>query len=130
MAELRFLKEIFTKKMLNTLNLILQSAMSSINLNTLSTLLQIQLWYSIIILYPIGVLIFGGVFMKKAYIDPVKCDRSPACPARRICPAKAISQESKGFFFAGPAVVDESKCTGCGKCVNFCPGQAITMKKN
>lgn len=66
--------------------------------------------------------------MKKAYIDPHTCDRSPFCPAKRICPVEAITQEKQGMFGAGPAKVDPDKCIGCGKCLNHCPGKAITMK--
>ncbi|AZR72460.1 4Fe-4S ferredoxin [Anoxybacter fermentans] len=66
--------------------------------------------------------------MKKAYIDPKKCDRSPFCPAKRVCPVQAITQEKNSIFSTGPAKVDPEKCIGCGKCLNFCPGQAITMR--
>ncbi len=66
--------------------------------------------------------------MKKAYVDPNICDRSPMCPAKRICPIGAITQESKGFFSTGPAIVDEEKCIGCGKCIQVCPRRAIVMK--
>ncbi|CDF58267.1 4Fe-4S binding protein [Thermobrachium celere] len=66
--------------------------------------------------------------MKKAYVDPQKCDRSPFCPAKRVCPVGAITQERSGFFGGGVSKVDEEKCIGCGKCVNFCPAGAIRMK--
>lgn len=60
---------------------------------------------------------------KKAYIDSETCDKSPFCPAKRICPVKAITQK-----LGKVSIVDEEKCIGCGKCLNFCPGNAITMK--
>lgn len=66
--------------------------------------------------------------MKKAYIDPQKCDRSPMCPARRSCPEKAISQEKLGLFKRGAAVVDPFKCVSCGACLRMCPHNAITLK--
>jgi Fe-S-cluster-containing hydrogenase component 2 len=68
---------------------------------------------------------------KKACIDPSKCDGSPACPAKRACPQKAISQEgTKGLFSflgGGTTKVDAAKCTGCSVCVRFCPHGAIIL---
>lgn len=66
--------------------------------------------------------------MKKAYIDPNKCDRSPFCPVKRACPVQAVSQEKKGFFSMASAVVDKDKCIGCGKCVQVCPRRAVIMR--
>lgn len=66
--------------------------------------------------------------MKKAYIDPTRCDKSPFCPAKRVCPVKAISQDGQGLFGGGISKVDPEKCIGCGKCVNNCPGKAISMQ--
>lgn len=66
--------------------------------------------------------------MKKAYINPNKCDRSPFCPAKRVCPVKAITQEKKGFFKMGPSVVNADVCVGCGKCAEVCPAKAIKIK--
>lgn len=70
--------------------------------------------------------------MKVAYINPKVCDQSPACPARRSCPQKAITQDGKGvwgFMGGGTASVDPEKCTGCGLCVKYCPTGAIKMKE-
>ena len=66
--------------------------------------------------------------MNKAYIDPMKCDKSPMCPARRSCPEKAISQEKLGIFRRGVAVVDPEKCVSCGACLKMCPHGAIALK--
>ncbi|MGM0442055.1 MAG: ATP-binding protein [Elusimicrobiota bacterium] len=62
-----------------------------------------------------------------------RCDKSPACPAKRVCPSGAIVQdgESAGGIMAmlggGTAIVKSKKCTGCGKCVEVCPMGAIKM---
>jgi len=70
---------------------------------------------------------------KKAYIDPAKCDQSPMCPVKRVCPAKAVTQEKKGgvlgFLSGGLATVDNNKCTGCGICLQYCPRKAVSLKE-
>lgn len=65
--------------------------------------------------------------MKKAVIDAKKCDRSPFCPVKRVCPVKAVTQE-KGFFKASTPVISKELCIGCGKCVVICPMKAVKMK--
>ncbi len=66
--------------------------------------------------------------MKKiAYVNPNACDRSPGCPAIKVCPAQAISHKKNGMFSYDASVVDPAKCTGCSKCLNYCPGGAIKM---
>lgn len=64
--------------------------------------------------------------MKKAVIDKNKCDRSPFCPVKRICPVEAVTQNVK-FFRGDTPVVDHDKCIGCGKCVRVCPMKAVKM---
>jgi len=71
---------------------------------------------------------------KVAYIEPSKCDGSPACPAKRFCPQKAIvkvKEKDGGFFHGmfgfGLAQVVEKDCTGCSVCLNYCPMGAISM---
>lgn len=66
--------------------------------------------------------------MKKAYIDPNKCDSSPFCISKRVCPVGAIIQEKKGMFKASKPIVSEEICIGCKKCVSVCPHNAISMK--
>lgn len=68
--------------------------------------------------------------MKTAYINPVSCDRSPGCPAIKVCPSKAISHKKAGMFSYEVSVVDPHSCTGCGKCLNYCPRGAIKMVSN
>lgn len=59
---------------------------------------------------------------QRAVIDPQRCDSSPGCPAKRVCPAQAIEREEDG----DPYFVN-SYCQGCGKCVVYCPQKAIKM---
>lgn len=66
--------------------------------------------------------------MKKATINKNKCDQSPFCPAKRICPVGAITQKKVSFFRGETPIVDHDKCIGCGKCVQVCPHGAIKMK--
>ena len=63
---------------------------------------------------------------KIATINYSSCDGSPACPALRMCPEKAIVKEKSGNFLGrllgfGKAKVISEKCTGCGICINYCP---------
>jgi Fe-S-cluster-containing hydrogenase component 2 len=59
-------------------------------------------------------------------IDPILCDQQPGCPARRVCPARAIYRvESAGR--PGPWAIDPELCTGCGACVRVCPMSAISV---
>jgi len=55
-------------------------------------------------------------------VNSKKCPQNHPCPAVKICHVKAISQV--GF---GLPVIDDSKCTNCGKCVKFCPMKAISL---
>jgi ferredoxin len=56
-------------------------------------------------------------------ISELLCPQNHRCPIIRVCPAQAIIQE--GYRLP---VIDESKCTDCGKCMKFCPTGAV-MKK-
>jgi len=53
-------------------------------------------------------------------INPSACPQNHRCPIIRICPAGAISQNGYGL-----PVIDESKCTECGKCTMYCPTHAV-----
>lgn len=72
--------------------------------------------------------------VRKAEIDQNRCDRSPGCPASRVCPAHAIVSEMQTdqvFSFFGPRPsysVNEDLCTGCGICTHRCPMGAIQMR--
>jgi len=56
-------------------------------------------------------------------VDKKLCPQNHPCPALRICPANALSQEG----YHSP-VVDEEKCLECGKCARFCPMGALQIK--
>ena len=56
----------------------------------------------------------------------VKTDRCPQnhpCPSVKVCPVGALSQHG----FDAPEV-DMNKCIKCGKCVKFCPMQALVLE--
>jgi len=55
-------------------------------------------------------------------IEANRCDNSPFCPARRVCPRGAILPNGMSY------TVDDAKCTGCGVCVRACPMGAISAK--
>ncbi|MBN2794182.1 MAG: 4Fe-4S binding protein [Clostridia bacterium] len=65
--------------------------------------------------------------MKVAVINESKCDRSPFCPVKRICPVGAVTQEG-GFFRSKAPKIDKQKCIGCNKCVRVCPMGAVSMQ--
>lgn len=62
---------------------------------------------------------------KKAVINQNKCDKSPFCPVKRVCPVGAVNQAG---FFGGQITINDEKCIGCGKCISYCPHQAVFMK--
>ena len=64
--------------------------------------------------------------MKIAVIDSGRCDKSPFCPVKRVCPVNAVTQQTS-IFGSGTPVIDEEKCVGCGKCVSVCPMRAVSM---
>lgn len=59
-------------------------------------------------------------------IENSACDRSPGCPARRVCPKGAIVPIPGGLYPGqnGYEVI-EDKCAGCGVCVRVCAGGAV-----
>lgn len=69
----------------------------------------------------------GGDFVKKAYLNENRCDRQPFCGAKRVCPTGAIQYIKEGLF-SGKIKINQEKCIGCSKCVNYCPHNAISMK--
>lgn len=53
-------------------------------------------------------------------VDAKLCPQDHKCPAMKVCPVGAISQE--GFLLP---FIDQEKCIKCKKCINFCPMRAI-----
>ncbi|HZL06973.1 MAG TPA: 4Fe-4S binding protein [Coriobacteriia bacterium] len=63
-----------------------------------------------------------------ASVETGACDRSPHCPARRVCPRGAIVPKTGGAYpGANGYRVLADRCTGCGVCVRACPGRAVSM---
>lgn len=53
-------------------------------------------------------------------VDKHRCPQNHPCPAVRVCPVNAITQNR----FDLP-VIDQEKCIHCKKCVMYCPMRAI-----
>lgn len=53
-------------------------------------------------------------------VSGARCPQNHKCPAIRVCPVGAISQNGIGL-----PRIDASKCIDCGKCVAFCPMGAL-----
>lgn len=70
-------------------------------------------------------LLIGGdyVMEKKLNIIIENCPQNHKCPAVKVCPVGALSQEG----FEAPKI-DYEKCIKCGKCSNFCPKKALVLE--
>ena len=69
----------------------------------------------------------GLIYQKKfKYIAKIIIDNCPQnhkCPAVKVCPVGALSQDG----FNAPKI-DYDKCIKCGKCSNFCPKKALVLQ--
>ena len=54
---------------------------------------------------------------------PHLCFQCEDFPCIEECPEKALSVDNK----TGAVIVDESKCTSCGLCIEACPGRVPHM---
>lgn len=52
-----------------------------------------------------------------------RCPQNHPCPSVKVCPIGALSQQG----FNAPSV-NMDQCIRCGKCVNFCPMQALVLE--
>ena len=77
-----------------------------------------------------------------AYINTERCDCSTSCPVNRICPRDAVVSEPDGaekpagrlkqLFRGSPSYtwrIEESKCSGCLLCAQYCPHRAVEPRK-
>ena len=51
------------------------------------------------------------------------CPQNHRCPIISVCHTGAISQNGYGL-----PVIDNEKCTECGKCAKYCPMGAVRGK--
>lgn len=65
--------------------------------------------------------------MKKAVLIQSRCDRSPFCIVRQVCPVQAITQDTDTAETGYP-VIDPQLCVGCERCVSLCPHGAVVME--
>ena len=66
----------------------------------------------------------GGKDMeKKLKIIINNCPQNHKCPAVKVCPVGALSQDG----FNAPKI-NYDKCIKCGKCSNFCPKKALVLE--
>lgn len=69
---------------------------------------------------------FGGVKHAEGWHAVVECTQNIPCnPCQDVCPRHCINVGSNITIL--PTINTEAKCSNCGKCVAFCPGQAIFL---
>ena len=77
------------------------------------------------LLIQITILKRGKYMEKKLKIIIDNCPQNHKCPAVKVCPVGALSQDG----FNAPKI-DYDKCIKCGKCSNFCPKKALVLENN
>lgn len=53
-------------------------------------------------------------------VNPNRCPQNHQCPMIWVCPSNAISQNPQGL-----PIIDDEKCTECGKCTRYCAFGAV-----
>lgn len=61
---------------------------------------------------------------KRLNIKIENCPQNHACPAVKVCPVGALSQQQ----FNAPTI-NYDKCITCGKCSSFCPKKALYIEQ-
>lgn len=61
---------------------------------------------------------------KRLNIHIENCPQNHHCPAVKVCPVGALTQEA----FNAPSI-NYAKCITCGKCSNFCPKKALYIEE-
>lgn len=63
--------------------------------------------------------------LEKGPVAVIDCPEEIPCnPCETICPSGAIRV---GEPITNIPLLDEEKCTGCGRCISVCPGLAISV---
>jgi len=65
----------------------------------------------------------AGRLDKKLTVKKSRCPQNHPCPSVKVCPVGALIQSG----FEAPTA-DQDKCIRCGKCVKFCPMQALMLE--
>lgn len=69
---------------------------------------------------------FGGVTHPKGWHAVIECTQNIPCnPCQDVCPRHCINVGAN--ITTLPTINPEADCSNCGKCVAFCPGQAIFL---
>lgn len=69
---------------------------------------------------------FGGIVPAKGWHPVIECTQNIPCnPCQDVCPRHCINVGETITML--PQVDAQAQCGNCGKCVAFCPGQAIFL---
>lgn len=69
---------------------------------------------------------FGGVTHAPGWHAVIECTQNIPCnPCQDVCPRHCINVGAN--ITTLPTINAEASCSNCGKCVAFCPGQAIFL---
>lgn len=63
------------------------------------------------------------IMARKLMLDLQKCPANHSCPAVKVCPYNALSQEDSNHA----PVIDYNLCVACGACTRVCGKQALQI---